>query len=142
FIRAQPRGLVRGPAQFRREVRAGAATGPRRDVPLDVRRRGARDLAAAASFPHIRRPGRQPHGEPVMPWWLMAVLVFGMNFALWGAVGLCRLLDMGAARLARRRFARRFSGIREVGYTGADYPEAWPGPGGGRSPGAMGRPGR
>ena len=77
-----------------------------------------------------------------MPWWLMPVLVFGVNFALWGTVGLCRLLDTGAARLARWRFARRFSGIREVAYTGAAYPGAWPGPGGGRSPGATGRPGR
>ena len=77
-----------------------------------------------------------------MPWWLMPVLVFGVNFALWGTVGLCRLLDTGAARLARWRFARRFSVIREVAYTGAAYPGAWPGPGGGRSPGATGRPGR
>jgi len=77
-----------------------------------------------------------------MPWWLMPVLVFGVNFALWGTVGLCRLLDTGAARLARWRFARRFSGIREVGYAGAGYPQAWTGPGGGRPPGATGRPGR
>ena len=58
-----------------------------------------------------------------------------------GHGGPCRLLDTGAARLARWRFARRFSGIRVVA-TSAAYPGAWPGPGGGRSPGATGRPGR
>jgi cellulose synthase/poly-beta-1,6-N-acetylglucosamine synthase-like glycosyltransferase len=78
----------------------------------------------------------------MMPWWSMAVLVFGVNFALWGTVGLCRLLDTGAARLARRRFARRFSGIREVGYIDAEYPGISPGPGNGRSRDALGRPER
>ena len=77
-----------------------------------------------------------------MPWWSMAVLVFGLNFALWGTVGLCRLLDMGGARLGRWRFARKFSGLREVGYRDGPYPEEWPGPGGHHPHRARGRPGR
>ena len=62
-----------------------------------------------------------------MPWWSMAVLVFGLNFALWGTVGLCRLLDTGAGRLSRWRFARRFSGIREVRYASDARPRPRPG---------------
>ncbi len=77
-----------------------------------------------------------------MPWWSMAVLVFGLNFALWGTVGLCRLVDTGAGRLSRWRFARRFSGIREVGYTSAAYPEPGPDPAGADPPRATGRPDR
>ena len=28
-----------------------------------------------------------------MPWWALAILVFGVNFAIWGTVGLIRLVD-------------------------------------------------
>lgn len=40
----------------------------------------------------------------MMPWWGMALLVFGLNFGLWGSVGLCRLLGTMTGR-ARRRLA-------------------------------------
>ena len=39
----------------------------------------------------------------MVPWWLLAVLVFGANFALWGAVGLLRLVDAGTAAWRRHR---------------------------------------
>lgn len=29
----------------------------------------------------------------MMPWWALAIIVFGVNFAFWGTVGLSRLLD-------------------------------------------------
>ena len=32
----------------------------------------------------------------MVPWWLLAVVVFGANFALWGAVGVLRLVDAAA----------------------------------------------
>ena len=38
-----------------------------------------------------------------MPWWAIAVLVFGGNFTLWGTIGLFRLIDQYLARLWRRR---------------------------------------
>jgi poly-beta-1,6-N-acetyl-D-glucosamine synthase len=34
----------------------------------------------------------------IMPWWALAVLVLGANFALWGAIGLIRLAESGALR--------------------------------------------
>jgi cellulose synthase/poly-beta-1,6-N-acetylglucosamine synthase-like glycosyltransferase len=33
-----------------------------------------------------------------MPWWALAVLVLGANFALWGAIGLVRLAESGTLR--------------------------------------------
>ena len=48
-----------------------------------------------------------------MPWWAMALLVFGLNFTLWGSVGLCRRVDMGAVRRRQRNAVRRFAGLRE-----------------------------
>ncbi len=77
-----------------------------------------------------------------MPWWSMAVLVFGLNFALWGTMGLCRLLDTGAGRLTRWRFAHRFSGIREVRCASDARPRPRPDPGGADPPRAAGRPDR
>lgn len=40
-----------------------------------------------------------------MPWWAVAVLVFGGNFTLWGTIGLFRLIDEFLARLGRRERA-------------------------------------
>ena len=43
-----------------------------------------------------RRPGRTPSARrrrSMMPWWVLAVLVLGVNFALWGTVGLARLIE-------------------------------------------------
>ncbi|HEY7145798.1 MAG TPA: glycosyltransferase family 2 protein [Streptosporangiaceae bacterium] len=45
----------------------------------------------------------------MMPWWGVALLVFGANFTLWGSVGLLRLADQAARSLGRmlsRRPAR------------------------------------
>ena len=89
-----------------------------------------------------RRAGRaQSQRAAMMPWWSAAVLVFGLNFALWGTVGLCRLLDAGAGRLSRWRFARRFAGLREVRYTGDAYPRPGLDPGGARPAPDHGPPG-
>ena len=33
-----------------------------------------------------------------MPWWVLAVLVLGANFALWGSAGLARLIESHASR--------------------------------------------
>jgi poly-beta-1,6-N-acetyl-D-glucosamine synthase len=41
----------------------------------------------------------------VIPWWAVAILVFGANFLVWGAVGLTRLIDQ--LTLGRRRARRR-----------------------------------
>ncbi|GAA4615525.1 glycosyltransferase family 2 protein [Saccharopolyspora hordei] len=49
----------------------------------------------------------------MLPWWLLAIAVFGANFALWGTIGLLRLLEgtaqrwrdrQGAAVVGRDRF--------------------------------------
>jgi poly-beta-1,6-N-acetyl-D-glucosamine synthase len=40
---------------------------------------------------------------PVLPWWSLAVFVLGVNFAIWGSVGMVRLIESLARRLARRR---------------------------------------
>ncbi|MER5390648.1 glycosyltransferase family 2 protein [Saccharopolyspora sp. NPDC002686] len=41
----------------------------------------------------------------MVPWWLLAIAVFGANFALWGVIGLLRLLDSSAQRWRDRRSA-------------------------------------
>ncbi|MGW1678067.1 glycosyltransferase family 2 protein [Saccharopolyspora sp. NPDC002376] len=41
----------------------------------------------------------------MFPWWLLAIAVFGANFALWGVIGLLRLLDSSAQRWRDRRSA-------------------------------------
>jgi len=38
----------------------------------------------------------------MMPWWGLAVLVLGANFALWGAMGLVRLAESGTLRWRRK----------------------------------------
>jgi cellulose synthase/poly-beta-1,6-N-acetylglucosamine synthase-like glycosyltransferase len=43
----------------------------------------------------------------MMPWWAMALLIFGLNFAIWGTIGLFRLVAAGITRLRRHRAARR-----------------------------------
>jgi biofilm PGA synthesis N-glycosyltransferase PgaC len=37
-----------------------------------------------------------------MPWWFFALFVLGFNFAIWGTIGLVRLAETCATRLARR----------------------------------------
>ncbi|MER7014683.1 glycosyltransferase family 2 protein [Saccharopolyspora sp. NPDC000359] len=39
----------------------------------------------------------------MVPWWLLAIAVFGANFTLWGVIGLLRLLDGSARRWRDRR---------------------------------------
>ena len=41
----------------------------------------------------------------MMPWWVLLIFVLGVNFALWGTVGLVRLAESLAGR--RRGPARR-----------------------------------
>jgi poly-beta-1,6-N-acetyl-D-glucosamine synthase len=43
----------------------------------------------------------------MMPLWAMSLLVFGLNFAVWGTVGLLRLVDSAAGRLRRGLSAGR-----------------------------------
>jgi poly-beta-1,6-N-acetyl-D-glucosamine synthase len=38
----------------------------------------------------------------VIPWWALTVLLLGVNFALWGAVGLVRLAESGTRRSRRQ----------------------------------------
>lgn len=40
----------------------------------------------------------------MIPWWVLTVLVFGVNFTLWGTMGALRIIDTAARR---RREARR-----------------------------------
>ena len=49
----------------------------------------------------------------MMPWWVLAVLLLGVNFAVWGAVGLVRLAESGARR-------SRHAVVRDGGLTVAD----------------------
>jgi hypothetical protein len=42
----------------------------------------------------------------MMPWWALAVLMLGANFALWGAVGLIRLAESVLARWSAARALR------------------------------------
>ena len=39
----------------------------------------------------------------MMPWWLLAIFVLGVNVALWGSLGLIRLGESAAGRRHRRR---------------------------------------
>ncbi|MDA3645353.1 glycosyltransferase family 2 protein [Saccharopolyspora indica] len=53
----------------------------------------------------------------MVPWWLLAIAVFGANFALWGMIGLLRLLDGWRTRRSavvdRDRFDREL-GVDDV----------------------------
>jgi poly-beta-1,6-N-acetyl-D-glucosamine synthase len=42
----------------------------------------------------------------MVPWWGLAVLVMGANFALWGSVGVCRLSELLMGKVRARRAAR------------------------------------
>jgi biofilm PGA synthesis N-glycosyltransferase PgaC len=43
----------------------------------------------------------------MMPWWALAVLIFGANFAIWGFIGLCRQTAVLIRRMHSTRAARR-----------------------------------
>ncbi len=43
-----------------------------------------------------------------MPWWTLAILIFGINFTLWGTVGLIRLLDREVLSRVHRRKPRSY----------------------------------
>ncbi len=40
---------------------------------------------------------------PGLPWWFLAMFVLGVNFAIWGTVGVIRLAEARTARLSRRQ---------------------------------------
>jgi poly-beta-1,6-N-acetyl-D-glucosamine synthase len=40
-----------------------------------------------------------------LPWWFLAMFVLGINFAIWGSIGVIRLAESGTARIKRRRVA-------------------------------------
>jgi biofilm PGA synthesis N-glycosyltransferase PgaC len=42
---------------------------------------------------------------PLVPWWFLAMFVLGVNFAIWGTIGVIRLAETRTGRLARRRVA-------------------------------------
>ena len=42
---------------------------------------------------------------PLVPWWFLALFVLGVNFAIWGTIGVIRLAETRTGRLARRRVA-------------------------------------
>ena len=39
----------------------------------------------------------------MLPWWLLAIAVFGTNFALWGTIGLLRAVHTALCRPVERR---------------------------------------
>jgi poly-beta-1,6-N-acetyl-D-glucosamine synthase len=49
----------------------------------------------------------------VIPWWALAILIFGANFAIWGFIGLCRHVAM-LFRTVRRARAIRRAGLAPV----------------------------
>ena len=48
----------------------------------------------------------------MIPWWALALLVFGVNFLVWGTVGLTRLVDETLMRWRRRR--RRAGSAQDI----------------------------
>jgi poly-beta-1,6-N-acetyl-D-glucosamine synthase len=46
----------------------------------------------------------------MVPWWGLAVLVMGANFALWGSVGVCRLSELLMSKVRARRHGPAASG--------------------------------
>jgi len=42
----------------------------------------------------------------MMPWWALAVLIFGANFAIWGFIGLCRQMAVLIRKVHSTRAAR------------------------------------
>jgi poly-beta-1,6-N-acetyl-D-glucosamine synthase len=43
----------------------------------------------------------------MIPWWVLAILIFGANFAIWGFVGLCRQMATLVRKLRAARAIRR-----------------------------------
>jgi poly-beta-1,6-N-acetyl-D-glucosamine synthase len=43
----------------------------------------------------------------VIPWWALAILIFGANFAIWGFIGLCRHVAVLIRTVRRARAIRR-----------------------------------
>jgi hypothetical protein len=62
----------------------------------------------------------------MMPWWVLLIFVLGANFALWGTVGLVRLVESLAGRrrgwasteLANSELASRALASTELASTG------------------------
>jgi poly-beta-1,6-N-acetyl-D-glucosamine synthase len=58
----------------------------------------------------------------MMPWWAMALLIFGLNFTVWGLVGLCRWLDLGVVRRRHRKAGHRPAELEEGHQHGDSQP--------------------
>jgi biofilm PGA synthesis N-glycosyltransferase PgaC len=67
-----------------------------------------------------------------MPWWALAVLMLGANFALWGTLGLIRLGESAVARWSAARALRAAPAPAAIGAAGP----------GGRVPAPRANPGR
>lgn len=65
-----------------------------------------------------------------MPWWALAVLMLGANFALWGAIGLIRLAESAVARWSTARALRAAPAMAaiEAGPSPVPARRAKPGP--------------
>lgn len=50
----------------------------------------------------------------MIPWWVLAIAVFGTNFTLWGLIGLMRLLDSSTQRWWQQRGTTSVSGQHVV----------------------------
>ncbi|MGE5289603.1 MAG: glycosyltransferase family 2 protein [Micromonosporaceae bacterium] len=76
---------------------------------MDVRQCGDQHLVSTPSSSAQQRAGAGPDEADgaMMPLWGLAILVFGVNFTLWGMVGLLRLLDHFIAWVRSNRTARR-----------------------------------
>ena len=50
----------------------------------------------------------------MMPWWLLAIFVLGVNVALWGSLGLIRLGESAAAAGSRQGHRAGAPAVRPV----------------------------
>jgi cellulose synthase/poly-beta-1,6-N-acetylglucosamine synthase-like glycosyltransferase len=57
----------------------------------------------------------------MMPWWVLAILIFGANFAIWGFISLCRYI---AAVIRKARAARAIRRAAAASVAGPAEPDA------------------
>ena len=57
----------------------------------------------------------------MMPWWVLAILIFGANFAIWGFISLCRHI---AALIRKVRAARAITDSAAASVAGPAEPDA------------------
>ena len=125
--RIQPGTLVR--LHRRRGPPAHRVVRGRRKLPGEVQpgpgKPGSAASTCGCTATRIRAPGRRcgrccqracapaipaVRGHVVMPWWALALLVFGANFTLWGTVGLGRLDGPGGGAPGAPAKASRLPG--------------------------------